>query len=91
MGCLAGVVSDETDCVREGAVLGFGSQVEDWEAMGGVEKGVEAVRRRGEGQTGGNSGQRGVDMDKGFVCEVGELHIDAWLVVVALLYMCAVL
>ena len=80
---LTGVVGDEADCVGQRAVLGFGSQVEDGEAMGGMEKGVEAVRSRGKSETGGDGREGRVDMEEGFVCKLGELHIDDFGVVVS--------
>lgn len=40
---LAGVVGDELDGVLQGAKLGFGGVVEDWETLGCAEDGAEAV------------------------------------------------
>ena len=54
VGCLAGIVGDEANCVGKWAVLGFSSQVENWKAMGGMEEGMEAVRGQRKGDTGGD-------------------------------------
>ena len=44
MGQLALIMSDDTDSIGEGTVLGFSGLVEGWEAMGG-EDGVEVLAR----------------------------------------------
>lgn len=38
MGCLAGIVSDQTDRVRQGSVLAFGSLIKDRKAVRRVEE-----------------------------------------------------
>ena len=73
---LAGIVGYEANGFWEWAELGFCCLVEDWNAMGGGEEGVEVVVGCCEGEAVGN-GKEGVeDVEEGLVGEVGQLHVE---------------
>ena len=60
------VVRDDADGVREGTVLGFGGEVEGWEAVSGEDR-VEVFAGEAEGKDGGDCGRGLEDVEEEFV------------------------